>query len=189
MSWLCISYFCMPDNEISNTLNAPGWFLSSSYPFCSTQTLSGCLSRSISFELKYESAIFTSMSNFIIETDNYILPMSIISPNNTFMKSFFRFLNFSRDFFFSSASSSINYLLMIYDSYHTSVHIFCLCLQNMLCTVVIYLTIYRWLVCDTAHCETRSRYCRAHSQKHLNLCNLDSVSWRRHRWAIGTYIS
>jgi len=46
-----------------------------------------CFIRSISFELKYESPVFISMSNFIIKTDNYVLPVSVMSPINTWMKS------------------------------------------------------------------------------------------------------
>lgn len=102
ISWLCKCYFYMSDNEISNALHASGWFLQSSYPFYLMQTLSDCLIRSISFELKYESAVFISMSNFIIETDNYVLPVSIISPLNTLMKS--SLLNLSHESFFSPAS-------------------------------------------------------------------------------------
>lgn len=70
--------------------------------------------RSLSFELKYESAVFISMSNFIIKTDNYILPIFVMLPINTLMKSSLGFLNFSLEwFFFLSVSSSINYLTLL----------------------------------------------------------------------------
>lgn len=45
-----------------------------------------CFIRFISFELKYESAVFITMSNFIIKTENYILPISVMSAINTLMK-------------------------------------------------------------------------------------------------------
>lgn len=40
----CVCYFSISDNEISNIWNTSGWFLSSSRPFRSIQTLSDALS-------------------------------------------------------------------------------------------------------------------------------------------------
>lgn len=103
-----------------------------------------CFITGISFELKYESAVFISVSNFIIKTDNYILPISVMSPVNTLMKSSLTVLKFSLEcFFFPCGSSSINYLTVLWKN---TVLIFWFCLQNCLCTVAIYLKI-----CDTIH--------------------------------------
>lgn len=60
-----------------------------------------CFITSIIFELKYESALFINLSNYIIKTDNYILPISVMSPINTLMKPSFRFLSVFLECFFS----------------------------------------------------------------------------------------
>lgn len=143
-----------------------------SIPLCTD--IIRCFIRSISFELKYESPVFVSMLNFIIKTDNYILPISVMSPINTLMKSSLRFLNFFWMFLpHCEQFNKLSYCLM----WKCTAHIFCLCLQNCLCTVAICLKICVVLLWHYARCKTRCKYYRARAQKHVNISSLQNISF------------